>query len=117
MTNHTTSHKKTAPAADENANGLAITSLVLGILSVTGFFFLTGIPAIITGVMALRRKQRERGMSIAGIVMGGIGTLLSLLFVLAIILLVMLGMSGMLSPAMEGTPAPEYELPLESSRT
>lgn len=102
--------------SSENTNGLAIASLVLGILSVTGFFIFTGIPAIITGIMSLRKKQKERGMSIAGIIMGSIGTLLSLLFILVLILVIVLGiMNG--SPIMQGEPSFNMDMPVESSRT
>jgi type II secretory pathway pseudopilin PulG len=50
--------------------------LVLGILGVTCFSVLTGIPALILGIMALNRVNRSagtltgKGQSIAGIVMG-----------------------------------------------
>jgi hypothetical protein len=56
--------------------GLAITSLVLGILSLTCFNILTGIPAIITGHMAHGRARKQpaeyggAGMGIAGFIMG-----------------------------------------------
>ena len=64
--------------------GLAIASLVLGILSVSCLLVITGLPAIITGLMALNRARRQpaeyggRGFAIAGIVMGAIGILLTL---------------------------------------
>ena len=61
--------------------GLAITSLVLGILSLILFGPLAGIPAIILGIIALKRiRQRPaevggNGLAIAGIATGGVGTL------------------------------------------
>ncbi len=54
--------------------GLSAGSLVLGILAVFPFSFLAGIPAIITGVIALAQKRLGRGMAVAGIVLGAIGT-------------------------------------------
>lgn len=81
-----------APAASAS-NGLAIASLVLGILSFTGFFLLTGIPAIITGALSLHQGQKERAMSIAGIIMGSIATLMSLVVILIIGTLMFVGMS------------------------
>jgi hypothetical protein len=118
MANKTTS----APVEPmTSSNGLAIASLVLGILSLTGFLFLAGVPAIITGIMSLRKGQTERGMSIAGIIMGSIGVLLSLLALMFIIFIIVLGVmsdpsnpSGM--PSVPSTDTQMY-MPIESSRT
>lgn len=57
----------------KNYNGLAIASLVLGILSLLfiGFGILFGIAGIITGIMS--RKESSSGMATAGIVMSIIG--------------------------------------------
>ena len=66
--------------------GLAITSLVLGILSVTCLMLIAGIPAIIAGLMALNRSRRRpaeyggRGLAIAGIVMGAVSIMLTLVW-------------------------------------
>ena len=72
-----------APAqiAHHASNGFSIASLILGILSLLGFGLLTGIPAIVLGGTALKRKQPERGMSLAGVITGSIGTLFSLLLI------------------------------------
>ncbi|HET8884030.1 MAG TPA: DUF4190 domain-containing protein [Candidatus Saccharimonadales bacterium] len=82
-TTRTTSKQSTAPVS----SGLAVTSLVLGVVSFTGFGLITGIPAIILGIIALNKKQGERSMSIAGIVMGAISTFFSLLFILFVIIM------------------------------
>ena len=62
---------------EKQKKGLAITSLVLGIVSyVLCLNILTGIPAIITGHIALSRSRKEPGLygggglAIAGLVMG-----------------------------------------------
>ena len=61
--------------------GLAIASLVLGILGVTCFTVLTGIPALILGFRALAKVRKSRGLlagdglAIAGIVLGGLSIL------------------------------------------
>lgn len=72
-------------------NGLAITSLVLGIIGVIGVIFISSVPAIIFGGVALARvnsgRGSGRGMAIAGLVLGIIGTLLSLLVIAAIVTL------------------------------
>lgn len=62
--------------------GIAIASLVLGILSITCFSILTGIPALILGIVALLKISksagalRGQGMAIAGVVTGSISVIL-----------------------------------------
>ncbi|VTR75508.1 DUF4190 domain-containing protein [Cellulomonas hominis] len=77
------------------SNGLAVWSLVLGVVGVVLAGPLAGVPAIITGVLARRAVAEGRadngGLATAGIVLGAVGTgfgLLGLLFVLAPLLLV-----------------------------
>lgn len=59
--------------------GLAISSLVLGLLSLTCFSFLTGIPAIICGHLARARARRSpgqyggAGLALAGLITGYVG--------------------------------------------
>jgi hypothetical protein len=104
------------PFAPSASNGLAIASLILGIVSFLGFGLLTGIPAIITGVIALKKQQQERGISIAGIILGSISTLLSILFILFLVLLFILG--AVFSSPSDTNPAPMNGGPtIESSRT
>ncbi|MCX7009287.1 MAG: DUF4190 domain-containing protein [Kiritimatiellaeota bacterium] len=58
--------------------GIAIASLVLGILSVTCLSIHTGIPALILGIMAMNRVGKSagtlggKGQALAGVIMGGI---------------------------------------------
>lgn len=98
-------------------NGLAIASLVLGILSFCGFFLFTGIPAIITGALSLRKGQKERGMSIAGIILGGLATLLSLVFALIIGIIMFIGMSYPNGPEADGETFYDESMPVDSTRT
>ncbi|MGH7280856.1 MAG: DUF4190 domain-containing protein [Polyangiaceae bacterium] len=65
----------------------AVTALVLGIVSIfCSFGFLTGIPAIILGVMSKRDIDRSAGtlggggMAIGGIVLGGLGSLIMVVY-------------------------------------
>ena len=60
--------------APVKGKGLSVASLVLGVLSIFPFSFLTGIPAIITGAIALAQRRLGRGMAIAGVVLGAIGS-------------------------------------------
>lgn len=91
------------PSAAPRTAGLAIASLVLGILSVSCLSILAGIPALILGIIALTRigksvgLLRGQGLAIAGIVMGGIS--FALLPIVA----------AMLIPAVSGARAGAYK--------
>lgn len=76
MTMNTPPPLPTAPAVAPKT-GLSIASLVLGILSLPMcFYFLTGIPAIITGHKARSRAKKQpelyggAGMALAGLILG-----------------------------------------------
>ncbi len=68
--------------------GMAVTSLVLGISSMVCFGFLTGIPAIILGHIAHGRSRKApeqyagSGLAIAGFVMGYASLLMTLIVVM-----------------------------------
>ena len=67
-------------------DSLAVAALITGIVSVACFFFIAGPVALGLGIAGLRRTAaagtRGRGMAIAGIVLGSLGTLLLLFFVI-----------------------------------
>ncbi len=69
-------------------NKAAITALLLGLVALGCLGFLTGIPAIVVGVLGLRRATVAGGdgkaMSIIGIVTGAIGTVWSVAYVLSL---------------------------------
>ena len=71
-------------------NGLAIASLILGILSIF-FYFLTAIPGIITGHMARSRVKNQpekytgKGMALAGLILSYIMLIISVVLVVGII--------------------------------
>jgi competence protein ComGC len=64
------------PPVEPQTDGKATASLVLGILSMTCFGFLTGIPAVILGHMSRSNikksmgKLKGDGMALAGLIMG-----------------------------------------------
>jgi hypothetical protein len=68
-------------------SGLAIWSLVLGILSLTCFSILSAIPGVICGHKALSRISRAngalsgKGLAIAGLVTGYLGIAWAILFI------------------------------------
>ncbi|MBA3823457.1 MAG: DUF4190 domain-containing protein [Ktedonobacterales bacterium] len=80
------------PGAPQS-NGLATASLVLGLLMFL-FGIFTGIPAVITGHMALGRIKQNpalagsRGQAIAGLVLGYISIGLTVIGIVAIIAIV-----------------------------
>jgi hypothetical protein len=73
-------------------NGLATTSLVLGILSMVCFGVLTGIPAIICGHIARGRARSApmqhggAGMALAGLIMGYISLVMTFVILPAMLL-------------------------------
>ena len=72
-----------APAGDKK--GLAIASLVLGILSLcASVFWFCGGPISIVGIVLgfLGLKSSGKGMAIAGIILSAIGLLLLIVFVI-----------------------------------
>jgi len=88
------------PALAQAASGRAIVAMVLGIFSLLCLGFLAGIPAIVLGyteIKAIREgKSPPSGDSAAkaGLILGILGTALSLLilgFVLVVMLLIGLG--------------------------
>ncbi|HOX55807.1 MAG TPA: DUF4190 domain-containing protein [Candidatus Paceibacterota bacterium] len=84
----------TLPAgqAPSQQSGLAITSFVLGLLSLVCFGFLAGIPAIICGHLARGRAQRlpgqygGAGFALAGLIMGYVSLLATLVILPAMLL-------------------------------
>ena len=56
-------------------------SLVLGLLSVIPFGAMTGVPAILLAIHALREEPRSRGRARAGAVLGGLGTAMTIVLV------------------------------------
>src|SRR5437016_4388845 len=74
------------PVQPKNS-GLAIASLVLGILSLTCFYLFSGIPAVICGHMAHSRIRRSGGalegggLALAGLITGYIGIALSIVII------------------------------------
>lgn len=88
-----------APAAGQAASGRAVTTLILGILSVICSGFVAGIPAIVLGSMELKAIKAGRapaaGESAAkvGLVLGIVGTAFTCLALLGIVLMIVLGIS------------------------
>ena len=93
-----------APPAGGGTNGLAIASLVLGILALLCLGPITGIPGVICGHMALgqirRSGQGGRGLAIAGLVIGYIGIAWFIIFLLLGGLAALFGTAS-IEPAMD----------------
>lgn len=64
-------------------NGFGIASLILGIVSLVGLCFclgpITGLLAIIFGIIHLARRPEKRSFGIAGIITGSMGVILSII--------------------------------------
>jgi hypothetical protein len=93
-----------APAPVQGGNGLAIAALVVGIVAFvfgwTPFFgFLAGATAVVLGIIALK-KRLNKGMSIAGIITGGLAVLWSI--VMTILFVISIAIIGTAGVAYEG---------------
>jgi hypothetical protein len=68
-------------------SGLAIASLICGVIGLLSCMLIPGIPAVICGHMAMKRtdpvtgNQNGRGMAIAGLVTGYVGILIGIVFI------------------------------------
>lgn len=71
--------EKQKQAEQQTESSLPIISLILGVVSLTGPGLILGIPAIVTASIALKRKQPNRHLSIAGLVTGIVSTVVSVL--------------------------------------
>jgi Protein of unknown function (DUF1559)/Domain of unknown function (DUF4190) len=97
------------PPRPGRTSTLAIVSLVLGLLSV-GCSMFTAVPAVIFGLLGLREINRGegrvsgRGLAIAGIVAGIVGTMLSLPL-----------LAGMLIPAVQAVRAAATRLTVQNN--
>ena len=95
MTDSTTTAPSTPqqPLKPQPTNGLAVASLVVGVIAFTSGWipfwgFLSGVAAIILGILSLK-KINGKGMAVAGIATGAIAALVSLLisvfFIIALV--------------------------------
>jgi hypothetical protein len=69
-------------------NGMAVAALVLGILTFVCLGPIAGILAIVFGFLGLKKAKEVgtgRGMSIAGIVLGAVGTIASIVLLVALL--------------------------------
>ena len=66
---------------------MAVTAMICGILSLTGFCCFTCIPAVICGRIAMKQADRGeaggKGMALAGVIMG----IISLVGIVGVVLL------------------------------
>jgi hypothetical protein len=100
------------PPAVPTSNGIAVASLVLGILAVVLFFTIwipvvLGILAIVFGALGISKTNKQgapqKGLAIAGLVCGAAGIALAILF---IVFVIALGTSGAETFDTFGTPLP-----------
>lgn len=112
-TNDMNEHERHTPHFQSD-DPLAIAALILGAVSFTGLGFITGVPAIILASVALVRKTRSRGLSLAGLIMGIVSTVISIAVVIFFILLVILRATG--AQGDPGAPVPSKPQPYSQER-
>lgn len=76
------------PGAANKQQGFAIASMICGIVSIVcclGIF--AGVPAVILGIMGMNKEKADpahyggRGMALAGVITGGIGSLFGVIWI------------------------------------
>jgi hypothetical protein len=78
-------------------NGRAVAALVLGLVSLTGCSFVTGVPAMVLGRMAKREIAASGGattgedLATIGFVLGLVATVIGLLALVGVLLISVLG--------------------------
>lgn len=81
---------KEAPADAAEAQvatdgGLPLVSMILGIISIAMFMLFLGLPALILGIIGLKKYESNRAFSITGIVTGAISTLIMIALIIFVI--------------------------------
>lgn len=99
-------HPQVGDVTQPPADGKAVASLITGIASLVLWWipflgFGAGAAAIVLGSITLAKKQPGKGMSIAGVICGGVGVLGTVLFWAVIVVVLILGTN---SPNLNGTP-------------
>lgn len=82
-----------APPAIQPTNGMAVASLVVGILSLLLFFtivppFILGALAVIFGALGLSKAKQgapNKGLAVAGLICGGVGILAAIAFIALVV--------------------------------
>ncbi len=92
------------PAGPSGGNGLAIASLILGILAILFcccLFYLSvplGIGGLVTGIIAIWKQYPGKGMAIAGIITSAVALLLAIILFLFVFFVSIYGDSNLLAP-------------------
>jgi energy-coupling factor transporter transmembrane protein EcfT len=106
------------PIASNQPDTLAVLALIFGVVSFMGPGLLLGIPAIVIAGVALKKNVAGRGLSIAGLVMGIISTVLSLLLLALLVFFIIWGATNAGSLEYDEYPTPQQqESPFQGSRT
>ncbi len=81
-----------APSAPPRPQGLAITSLVTGVVGlllclIPGLGIVLGVAAVIFGIIALRRRQ-NKGMALGGLITGALAAVINTIMIIGLILII-----------------------------
>ncbi|MDN5835488.1 MAG: DUF4190 domain-containing protein [bacterium] len=100
----TVEYQPATDAQDSGDHPIAITSMILGVVSLTALGPISGIPAVILGIIGLN-KSPKKGLSIAGIVTGGASIIITFIVVAMLFLLFIAG----------GSPVEYNQAPIQPS--
>ncbi len=64
--------------------------MILGVMSLASFMWFLGIPALVLGIIGLKKHQENRGLSMTGLVTGIISTILMILGMMFLFVLIIL---------------------------
>jgi len=100
--------KVTTVAAPNRLNGVSLAAMIVGILSVVFSWVplwgsVMGATALALGIVGLAKRAPNRGMALAGTILGAVGLVFSIIAVI-IWLIVLIAAP---TPAASGTPVPQ----------
>lgn len=72
-------------------SSVPLVSMLLGIISLATFMWFLGIPALVLGIIGLKKTPQNRGFSMTGLITGAISTLFMICSIFFLVLLILLG--------------------------
>ena len=72
-------------------SSVPLVSMLLGIISLATFMWFLGIPALVLGIIGLKKTSQNRGFSMTGIITGAISTLFMICSIFLLVFLILLG--------------------------
>lgn len=84
----TSAHPQVAVPVPVDDNNIPLMSMIFGVVGLATFMLFLGIPALVLGIIGLRKYPTNRGFSIAGIITGILSMLGMLAFIAFFVLII-----------------------------